>query len=1099
MASLRDDLFAPAFECNGKRVAAHTFYAVACDPRRSVAVQACAGAGKTWMLVSRMVRALLDGMDQDGKLQVRPHEILAITFTKRAAGEMRARLYQWLREFSTAAPQALIKELHSRGVVIQDSPQSPSLLPEQLSNLYQSILSDGREVQIRTFHSWFAALLGAAPLAVLQRLELPPRYELLEDDAQPMAQVWRHFYAALTQDSAQGRALKLDFETAVRTYGRTQTHRALQNALDRRTEFALADAHGVVDASVQGFARQHPAFAGLDSPEDCLRSDVGCRQILLDAAQALGRASAKGFAASGADLQSALDNGDFEAIFDALMTRTGTARKFSDKLAGLASVRAAQTLVTQIRQASDQHAAWQHQQRMARLTRVLLAEYRELKRQRGWIDMNDVESAALFVMRDPVLSGWVQERLDARIKHLLVDEFQDTNPLQWQALKCWLEAYGGAGGAPPSVFIVGDPKQSIYRFRRAEPRVFHAATDFVREVLGGAVLRCEHTRRNASAVLATVNAVMGEAAQRDGYPGFRPHTSSSQAPGRVGRLPAIARPQEVAPAMRALGWRDSLRTPRELPEQTLRMCEARQAAAWLAAHLSLSGLHASDVMVLARKRVALIPMQDELRRLGVAAQIGEKTSLIECCEVQDMVALLDVLVSAQHDLSLARVLKSPLFGLPDERLVQVALARARCQLPWFELLQKEELIAPDGRSPAACLMRWKAWVDRLPPHDALQAIYADADVLARFSAAAPAHQRANVLSNLRALLALSLQVGGGRYATPYGLVRSLKSGGAHAPAAVNRDAVRLLTIHGAKGLEAETVLLLDTDATQRGADSMTVLVDWPFDAAWPAKFVFLTSERTPPACALDTLNVERAQRAQEELNTLYVAMTRARETLVVSSVQSHREAEHSWWQRLQAWAQPLMVPVADTPDSSAEASRRDSFQLAELPEASFNQALAAIDSEAGRLAARVGEAMHRLLQWGDVSESGTLAVAREFDLTREQAMHACAMARRILQGPGAWAWNPAVLAWQGNEVELMVNGQARRIDRLVQRQDVGHVGEWWVLDYKSTAPAHASADPLLQLRAYQRALQEIHPGAVVRAALLTGAGDLIEVAQAHEP
>ncbi len=1099
MVSLRDDLSAPAYECEGQQVAAEVFYALACDPRRSVAVQACAGAGKTWMLVSRMLRALLEGVDQDGKLLVRPHEILAITFTKRAAGEMRARLYQWLREFSAAAPQVLIKELHSRGVDIQNSPQSLSLLPEQLSNLYQSILSDGREVQIRTFHSWFAALLGAAPLAVLQRLGLPDHYELLEDDAQPKAQVWRRFYAALTRDSPQCRALKLDFETAVRTYGRGQTHKALQNALDKRTEFALADAHGVVDVSVRSFAQQYPAFAGLSAPEDVLRSDVGCRQTLLDAAQALGRASAKGFAASGADLQRAIGNDNFEAIFDALMTKTGAARKFSDKVAGLAMVRAAQALVAQVRQASDQHAAWQHQQRMARLTRLLLAEFGELKRERGWIDMNDVETAALFMMRDPVLSGWAQERLDARIKHLLVDEFQDTNPLQWQALKCWLEAYSGAGSAPPSVFIVGDPKQSIYRFRRAEPQVFRAATDFVRDALGGAVLRCEHTRRSATAVLATVNAVMGEAALGDGYPGFRPHTTSSQDLGRVGRLPAIARPQESTPAAGGLGWRDSLSTPRELPEQTLRTREARQAAAWLAAHLSLTGLQASDVMVLARKRAALIPMQDELRRLRIAAQIGEKTSLIECCEVQDVVALLDVLVSPQHDLSLARVLKSPLFAVPDQGLVQVALAHVRCPLPWFELLQKEELLTPDGRSPAACLIRWKSWIDELPPHDALQAIYTDGDVLARFCAAAPAHQRANVLSNLRALLALSLQVGAGRYATPYALVRSLKSGGARAPAAVNRQAVRLLTIHGAKGLEAGTVLLLDTDTIERGADSMTVLVDWPFDAAWPAKFVFLASEREPPACAVETLKVERAQRAQEELNALYVAMTRARETLVISSVQSHRDAAHSWWQRLRAWTQPLVVAATGIPASSAAVSTSTSFQLSELPEAVFNQAFAAINSEASGVAARVGEAMHRLLQWGDVSEWGTLAVAREFALTREQAMHACAMARRILHGPGAWAWNPAVLAWHGNEVELMVQGRARRIDRLVQRQDAGHAGEWWVLDYKSADPTQASADPVLQLRAYQRALQEIHPGAAVRAAWLTGTGDLIELAQNHEP
>ncbi len=1121
----------PAYQHNGQLVTAEAFYAIACDPRRSVAVEACAGAGKTWMLVSRIVRALLDGVDaQSGQLRVQPHEILAITFTKRAASEMRERLYQWLADFAGAERETLLKALRDRGVVIPNAMQAPSHLPEQLSNLYQSILSSGRQVQVRTFHSWFAALLRSAPLAVLQQLELPADYELLEDDASAKALVWRRFYAALLADAGR----QSDYEAVVFDYGRAQTEKALQTALDKRTEFALADAQGVVDESVQHFATQYPEFAGLDAPEDFLAAQPQRWQTLLDAARALGGASAKTFSAKGLELEAALGAGDIPAAVRALLTEKEAPRKFSEKIVGIERVRAAQELVQRVVAARLQHAAWLYQQRMARLSRVLHQEFAALKRERGWVDMNDVERAALLLLSHPVLCGWVQERLDARIKHLLIDEFQDTNPLQWQALKSWLSGYAGAGGTAPSVFIVGDPKQSIYRFRRAEPQVFKAAKAFVRDGLQGDLLSCDHTRRNARDVIAAVNAAMTEAVAADGYEGFRTHTTSAPDLGLVCQLPPIPRPAAPAGAMGEgddaadeagdATWRDSLVTPRELPEETLRTLEARQAAAWIAQQLASTGLQASDVMVLSRKRAGLIPLQHELRKLHIAAQIGEKTSLIDCCEVQDLVALLDLLVSPQHDLSLARVLKSPLFDLADEALAQLAIGQQKANLPWFDLLQESELLTQDGRSPAPCLMRWQGWLAQWPPHDALQAIYTDGDVLARFACAAPVNQREAVLANLTALLNVSLQLGGGRFATPYAFVRALKAGGVLAPAVVNPQAVRLLTIHGAKGLEAGAVLLLDTDTPERNAETMGVLIDWPGEAARPEKFVFLTSESQPPACAAATLEAERLERQREELNAFYVAMTRARHTLAISSIAPYRAAQRSWWQRLAPLAQPLPTDAqsatATVATGTAEPVGDNAFYIKELPQASVQLAqtaikiianaeaitlpngepnadgalLDAVAAQAGSVTARIGQAMHRLLQWAQVSSANTLAAAREFALSPEQGSQAAAMATRILQGEGHWAWDGSVLGWQGNEVELMYQGRALRLDRLVQRQDGAHAGHWWVLDYKSAPLPQVQPELVAQLRDYRAAVQAIYPQALVKAAFLTAQGKLVELA-----
>jgi ATP-dependent helicase/nuclease subunit A len=1107
-----------AYEHNGNAVSAEAFYAIACDPRRSVAVEACAGAGKTWMLVSRMVRALLEG-GPGGAVQ--PHEILAITFTKKAAGEMRERLYEWLAEFANADDETLQRELKNRGVEDQSNLRANQSMGEQLSNLYRQMLAHGRPVQIKTFHGWFAALLRSAPLAVLQQMGLPASYELLEDDGPAKALVWRRFYAALLKQPE----LKADFEAVVLAHGRFQTGIALQGALDKRTEFLLADAAGVVDSSVKHFGVVFGDLSSYDRPEDALASE-SCRQRWLHRAQTLAAEKNKTPQRAAQLVVEAFENPVLTERLALLRKAFFVAdeNRLTNHLLKFDAARQAEPELQMLCGAIAQHEAWDYQRRMARLSRLLLAEFAALKRERGWVDMNDVERAAQVMLGDPVLSGWVQERLDARIRHLMIDEFQDTNPLQWQALSSWLSGYAGAGGTAPSVFIVGDPKQSIYRFRRAEPQVFIAAQAFVRETLKGELLACDHTRRSSQAVVGAVNAVMGQAAASDGYEGFRTHTSASNDEGRVLRLPVIPR-AEKSQTPEALEWRDSLTTPRELPEETLRTLEARQAASWIASQLNSQTDSAmsptlvasrdalppeqadvllgrpgdktskpSDIMVLCRKRAGLLPLLDELRALHIAAQIGEKTELIDCCEVLDIVALLDVLVSPQHDLSLARALRSPLFNLSDEGLVQIVLAKADSKLSWFDVLQKEELLAPKLIGLGATLMRYKALLDALPPHDALQAIYDSGDVLARFAAAAPAASRGAVLSNLRALLAAALQVDGGRYATPYAFVRALKAGGLKAPAAVNPDAVRLLTIHGAKGLEAMAVLLLDTDTATRNADSMSVLVDWPGQALAPQKFVFLISESTPPACATDALALEQAARRREELNALYVAITRAKNTLAVSSIESYRQAPDSWWQRLHGLAQAETLPAQAVANEQMASGR---FSLPELPAFVISNSPAPEQViEIDSVTARIGLAMHRLLEFSDLSEPAVRRVALEFGLNTEQASQAQAMAHRIRHGAAAWAWDASVVQWQGNEVELTHQGHTFRLDRLVQRRDAGDMGkngQWWVLDYKSAFSPQRQPNLVAKMKTYIAAVQAIYPGQTVKAAFLTGDGQVVMV------
>ncbi len=1119
-----------AFEHNGALVERSRFYAIACDPNRSVAVEACAGAGKTWMLVSRMVRALLDG--------TAPHEILAITFTRKAASEMRQRLHEWLVQFSAQSDEALREELLQRGFMHE--PSADQL--QRLRQLHHTLLEGGRMVQIRTFHSWFAALVRSAPMQALADLGLPSQYELLENDAQAVAQVWPRFQRRVAGDPDA----RSDYHAVVAQHGRHQTQKALEAALSKRVEFTLAAAEGVVDSSIRTFAQQFPAFAAVTKPEDLFGS-VRVQELMRDAARLLGAASQKSCTDAANALERALAAGDMAAAQDALLTQKGTPRKLSDKVVGIETVRQAQDCLIEFAQAQAQHQAWQHQQRMARLTRLLVQDFAALKRERGWLDMGDLERTALALMSDAVLGGWVQERLDARVRHLMIDEFQDTNPLQWQALSAWLSGYAGAGHAP-SVFLVGDPKQSIYRFRRAEPQVFKAAQRFVVEGLGGDLLSCDHTRRNALSVIGLVNAVMGTAQSSGEFEGFRAHSTESTETGCIYRLPRIER--EAAPGAAgeplesdqqpATGlvpaWRDSLTTPRVTAEETRKTLECRQAAQWIAQQLRTQCLQPGDVMVLARKRERLGLMQAELAALRIPAQQPEKNDLSEMPEVQDLVALMDVLVSPAHDLSLARVLKSPVFGASDADLVQLVLCRRsmegcndgqatdevpenRGRMSWFKVLQQAQGL-PDGLARVGIqLARWKSWVENLPVHDSLSAIFHDGDVLARYAAATPPAQRDTVLTHLRALLGVALNLDGGRYTTAYTWVRAMRAGGLPAPVRADGHAVRLLTIHGAKGLEAPLVLLLDSDGEAIKPQTMGVMVDWPGEASYPQSFVFLASESRPPACVAAALASEQSARKREELNALYVALTRAQRTMVLSCVAPHVAASGSWWQRLHGHAHEAPwshlagddgLNLAADPDFALLCLQNVAASPVEYGSIAIKGVAESVATESASdatesMESRLGQAFHRLLErYVPVVQSGQpvrlthdtqqARIAREFDLDAAAMARALAIAVAIVQGEGSWAWDSSQLDWQGNEVGIAYRGRLLRIDRLVLRRSAdGKERQWWVLDYKSASHPHQLPELRDQLWSYRMAVALAHPGEIVRAAFLTAQGTLIEL------
>lgn len=1064
-----------AYWADGYRIPRERFYALACDPARSIVVEACAGAGKTWMLVSRILRALLAGTE--------PQQIVAITFTRKAAGEMRQRLAEWLAEFAKAPEAEQIVALRQRGISAEDA----VTLRPRLAMLQAELLRGGRAVEVRTFHGWFSQLLRAAPLAFLQAQAIAPELQLIEDEEELMPTLWRRFHVAVLADET----LRADFQALTQSRGRFNLREWLLGAFAKRVELRLAEAAGVLEGSLPG------AVDLLGTTPEQFFGHL--REPLIALARQLGQAKGK----KAQDAAMALERAqDFDASFAALFTLKGEPRKLGVDSADLDELCEELLLLRAAiaqQRAADEHVA------MRRLALQLVNAFEALKRERGLVDMNDLERGALALLADAQTAGWVQQRLDAQVRHLLIDEFQDTSPLQWQALHGWLQAYAGAGaGSALSVFIVGDPKQSIYRFRRADPRVFAAAQEFVCEGLAGVRLACDHTRRNAPEVLAAVNATFDGAQRAGAYEGFRVHTTEQAGVDELAGLWALDADVRAAPAQAdvdPLRWRPSLTEARVEAEISRRAPECERVCGAIVGLLrERPELKPGDIFVLARKRDPLRQLSEALTAAGVPHAAPEEQPLAELPDVADLLALLDVLASPGHDLSLAHSLRSPLFGVTEAELLALAEAAGTAEWlgrppaerrRWWDALQGLESPSPALARAQALLRDWAAQARQRTPHELLDRIVDEGDLLARIAAAVPAADAAVRLQSVHALLHAALDLDGGRYAQLYGFVRALKSRPVKFVPAAAPDAVQLLTIHGAKGLEAEVVFLLDTDAAPPKAETLGLLLDWPVGQLAPKRAAFLASEARPPPSLQALVDEERVAREREELNGLYVALTRARRALVLSHTPGRSQAT-SWWDRLQ----PLARPWPFAMDAGA---RTDMLapRLAPLPRWQPPPAAPVRDGTArNEREARVGEALHRVLEWvsapGQTQALDVLlaASAQAFGLDAKAREQHAQAARAILASADCRPFfDPADLLWAGNEVAVGQGGEDQRIDRLVQKRD----GTWWVLDYKLGATPEREPAYLAQMRGYVAAVQLLQPGEPVKAALISGTGRFVPV------
>jgi len=1069
--------------------------AIALSPARSAVVEACAGSGKTWLLVSRMIRLLLAGAE--------PSELLAITFTRKAAQEMTDRLHEWLRLLALEDDATVRAFLRERAV---PENEIDALLP-RARGLMETVLTAQPGPTVTTFHGWFLDLLKRAPLEA----GVPWGAPLLEREQQLRREVCERMLAKWAADGSrpEGAALAALLDDV----GEYRLRALLANFVAARAEwwaYTRDQADPVDFALTQLRAGLH---ADLETdPAAAFLADASMTARVRRVGQAL-QAGSDAERRTGTSILDALAVADFETLRGLILKKDGgrRAKKANAptlKAMGAAAERflvdyeALEAALERVAAIETDRRIWALNRHGLPLGHALLTAYQDAKAQQGVIDFADAEWLACRLLASEEHAPGLALKLDARYRHLLLDEFQDTNPLQWQALSTWLLEARGAE-SDMTVFMVGDPKQAIYRFRRGEARVFAAAATFLQTHFAAARFATDMTRRLAPAVVQAINPVFAA------LEGFAPHThapANAARPGAVRCLPITV--DKIAPVP-AGALRNPLTTSRADADDRAVDEEARVLARvlrdevlgrWGVVDRATGALRAArpgDVMGLVRTRTHLYRYERELERAGIPFITSRRGGLLHALEAQDVVALLETLLLPHAGLKLAHTLRSPLFGCSDDDLLRVFAPRPDGDPRGWERLNAlaAQADGPPALTRAARLLHgWRAALGTLPVHDLLDRIYFEGDIEARYAAAVPAAMRPQVAANLRAFMQLALTQDAGRYPTLAGFIRELASlteDADEAPdeglAADGENAVRLLTIHGAKGLEAPIVWLLGGSDHPRG-DSYAVLAPWPPQAPRPVHFSLYGSREACGESRAAWFAEEDALAQRETDNLLYVALTRAKQGLIVSGDAAH----NAWLERVDAAWQANPGPVA-LPAAAPAAAVEAAVPAAILAPPVGQRVVPALRS----VAAARGEFFHACLE--SFAPPGArrdlAALARHLKLEDERMQLEAAARALLTRDELARFFDPACYLRAHSERALLdADGQVQRPDRVVEFEDAV-----WVIDYKTGDDGLALSDADLaarhraQLESYRHLLAALYPAKAIHAAVLRADGRLVAV------
>ena len=1121
----------------------------AADPTASVWVAASAGTGKTKILTDRVLNLMLAG--------TRPERILCLTYTKAAAAEMSSRITEQLALWAIAGDEALKQQL--RAMVGREVDAGAI---GRARRLFAHVLDAPGGMNIQTIHAFCQSLLGRFPLEA----GVAPHFAIVDDrDAAELMRSARDSVLRGIGDEADPLARALaDLTPYLQESGFAALSTTL--AADRRRLADLIERHGGVEAAIAAMRAllqvpegQTVASVRADACRDWAFDYGGlqrCASVLATGSptdQERGAAIARWLAASAGQREELYDN-----YLRHFLTNESLPRKTLITQGALKRAPEAQAILTE---EAERLCAAVVQGRAAvtaeataallRLGSALLAEYMAQKRYRSLLDYDDLIHVTDRLLRVQASAAWVLYKLDGGIDHVLIDEAQDTSPEQWQVIRALTaDFFAGIGAREErrTIFAVGDVKQSIFSFQGADPVHFIRNRDHFGEHAraAGEIWRpidLSVSFRSTRAVLAAVDAVFARPEAADGV-ALDGTTIVHQAHrqldgGSVEVWPPIAKRETDAPEP----WMPpTTRLESDAPQLRLARIIARRIAGMVGSEPLVSQgrpIRAGDIMVLVRRRTPFIAeLVRTLKTLHVPVTGIDRMILIDEIAVMDLVALGAFALLPTDDLTLAIVLKSPLIGLDEDALFR--LAHARTGTLWQALRSAAGQDASFARAQAL-LTQVLALADAMPPFEFYTRVLGPLDGRRKLVG----RLGRDVEEAIGEFLQLALDYERTHVASLQGFLHWFATGTAVVKRDLEQgelDAVRIMTVHGAKGLQAPIVFLPDTMQVPQ-AQKPQIL--WPHLPSGERFLLWPPKRDYQEKIAQEEHDLRRAREMQEYRRLLYVAMTRAKDRLIVCGWETGKKRPDGCWyalisQGLSAAADRLGVveeedaalaadrefdsppktlrlnyPQEGEPRPEAAPSRPEPAPLPDWARSRPTeeappprpltpsrapgglQAPSPLD-DAGQRFNR-GRIIHRLLQTLPALPPAAQARAAEawlarpaLALTTAERREIAGAIRRVLDDPAcAPLFQPGSLAEVPFAGTLAGRPIAGQVDRLVVGQAIVTV-----LDYKTDravppAAARVSAAYLRQMAAYRAVLRQVYPDRTIRCLLLWTAGPAV--------